>query len=121
MSLESMKKDDLVKMVRGLTQDVKILEQQVKELSEKESPQELGSLKERELPFMAVGTVIVDKNRTVLVKVMFDNEGNAKALVDEVKPTQTYKAQYEAEKLLNTRIAKQVDYNFIKKGSNNEN
>lgn len=122
MSIEQMNKNDLVKEVRRLTQENKLLEAENKDLikatnsaveSVLATTEELVAATKVELdslPFLAVSIVKKDNKNHRVLQVRFDLDGNAK--VDFSKDQilkEGYRASYEAAKLMETIVAIQEE------------
>lgn len=109
-SLEEMKKDDLVKLARTLTQNQKILEQELTELKEKMSEVKTEAPK-AEMNLEAVTLVKVDKNNAVTLKVKFNLEGDSEVTAMD-RPKPIYKALNDIERAIHSRIVDQADYSL---------
>jgi len=122
MSIEQMNKSDLIKEVRKLTQDIKILEAENKGLSDLtnktvkaivEATEEVRVETEnelKELPYLAISILKKNANSHRVLQVRFDLEGNAK--VDFSKDQvlkEGYRASYEAARLMETIVAIQEE------------
>lgn len=116
MSLEQLKKDDLVKELRtaqqenkSLQTEVEQLKKQVSELSEQKdnagnTDQEVG-----ELPYLAVSQFreAVGKGGRV-IRLRFDLQGNAKIVSNDYF-NENYKVNWEAVKILETEVENQKE------------
>lgn len=111
MSLEQMKKEDLVRELRTTQQTNKDLEVEIKELKTKikdleEDKTNNGNKIEVSLPYKGV-SLLKDKKRkrSSLVRIQFDLKGNCK--VDMKEFTQDHTAYFNAEKVLNEELIRQ--------------
>lgn len=118
MSIDLMKKDDLLKEVRRLTQELKLKDaeidsllrlseeaQKATEMSNKESNDVLSML-----PYLAVSIVKRSSNQHRVIQVRFDLDGNAKVDFSKEKvEKEGYRAGYEAAKLMETIVAIQEE------------
>jgi hypothetical protein len=118
MSIESLTKADLIKEVRKLTQENKILEASLTELNASIKVTENATVEAnttseeviKELPYLAVSIVKKDHNTHRVIQVRFDLEGNAKVDFSKEKvQKEGYRAGYEAAKLMETIVANQEE------------
>ncbi len=122
MSIEQMDKKELVKEVRRLTQELKLLEADNKSLTDLnnktvkaivEATEEVKNdtkLELESLPYLAVSMIKKNINSHRVIQVRFDLNGNAK--VDFSKDQilkEGYRASYEAAKLMETIVAVQEE------------
>lgn len=102
MSLEAMKKDDLVKHARSLEQTVKMMEMEIEDLKAAVMVNNT-STSEVELPMSAVTLIKISKYKSVVAKIEFDLKGNSKVTV-LTKPREHYAAAYDLEKFLSKDV-----------------
>jgi light-regulated signal transduction histidine kinase (bacteriophytochrome) len=122
MSIEQLTKSELIKEVRKLTQDIKILEAENKSLNDLtnktakavvEATEETRVESENELkdlPYLAISILKKNANSHRVLQVRFDLDGNAK--VDFSKDQvlkEGYRASYEAARLMETVVAIQEE------------
>lgn len=118
MSIESLNKAELVKEVRRLTQENKLLEASITELTTSNVSPPDGSQNDSdeantassELPYLAVSIVKKSANEHRIIQVRFDLDGNAKVdFAKEKVEKEGYRAGYEAAKLMETVVANQEE------------
>lgn len=122
MSIEQMNKSELVKEVRRLTQENKLLEAENRDLSKAtnsavesvlaatEELVEATKVELDRLPYLAVSIIKKDNKNHRVIQVRFDLDGNAK--VDFSKDQvlkEGYRASYEAARLMETVVAIQEE------------
>jgi DNA integrity scanning protein DisA with diadenylate cyclase activity len=118
MSIESLNKNELVKEVRKLTQENKLLEASLSELTT--SIDTVGNslngdnnddvAVSKELPYLAVSIVKQSSDKHRVIQVRFDLDGNAKVDFSKEKvEKEGYRAGYEAAKLMETIVANQEE------------
>lgn len=107
MSLEQMKKEELVKGLRTAQQTIKDLEFQLKEAttSNAEVPDNIGNVEEVELPYKGI-SLLRDGVRFFNVLLKFDLKGNAK-VISKTEANSEHMAFYNAEVLLSSEIDRQ--------------
>lgn len=114
MSIEAMNKNELVKEVRRLTQENKLLEASLSEITTSADTTEKAAVEAnndvKSLPYLAVSIVKKDSNNHRVVQVRFDLNGNAKVDFSKEKiEKEGYRAGYEAAKLMETIVANQEE------------
>jgi DNA-directed RNA polymerase specialized sigma54-like protein len=122
MSIEQMNKSELVKEVRRLTQENKLLEAENKDLANATNSavesvlattEELVAATKVELdslPYLAVSIIKKDNNNHRVLQIRFDLDGNAKVDFSKDKVLKEgYRASYEAAKLMETIVAIQEE------------
>ena len=118
MSIETLKKDDLVKKVRELTQELKLSEARVAELESASNVAEKATVEANtesqntvdSLPYLAVSIIKKSDNEHRVIQIRFDLEGNA--VIDSANEKvvkEGYRAGYEAAKLMETIVANQEE------------
>lgn len=114
MSIEAMSKVELVKEVRRLTQENKLLEASIASTDNVGNTLNGDNTDDRdvstELPYLAVSIVKKDHNTHRVIQVRFDLNGNAKVDFSKEKiEKEGYRAGYEAAKLMETIVANQEE------------
>jgi nucleotide-binding universal stress UspA family protein len=118
MSIESLNKNELVKEVRRLTQELKLSEATIAELTvstdiAEKAVEEAIMLSDEivgELPYLAVSIVKKSSDQHRIIQVRFDLDGNAKVdFAKERVEKEGYRAGYEAAKLMETIVANQEE------------
>lgn len=118
MSIEALKKDDLVKKVRELTQELKLSEARVAELESASNVAEKAAVEANTeshstvaaLPYLAVSIIKRSANEHRVIQIRYDLEGNA--VIDTEKEMivkEGYRAGYEAARLMETIVANQEE------------
>ena len=114
MSIEAMSKAELVKEVRRLTQENKLLEASIVSTDNVGNSLNGDNTDDKdvskELPYLAVSIVKKDHNNHRVIQVRFDLDGNAKVDFSKEKlEKEGYRAGYEAAKLMETIVANQEE------------
>lgn len=118
MSIELLKKDELIKQVRSLTQELKLSEARVAELESASNVAEKAAVEantESEgnvaaLPYLAVSIIKRSANEHRVIQIRFDLDGNT--VIDSAKEQivkEGYRAGYEAARLMETIVANQEE------------
>lgn len=118
MSIELLKKDELIKQVRSLTQELKLSEARVAELESLSKVAEKAAVEANNesqsnvtsLPYLAVSIIKRSANEHRVIQIRYDLEGNA--VIDSAKEQivkEGYRAGYEAAKLMETIVANQEE------------
>lgn len=118
MSIEALKKDDLVRKVRELTQELKLSEARVAELESATQVAEKSAVEANTesqctvaaLPYLAVSIIKRSDNEHRVLQIRFDLNGNA--VIDSANEKvvkEGYRAGYEAAKLMETIVANQEE------------
>lgn len=118
MTIETMKKEELVKEVRRLTQELKLKDTEIESLmklsQEAEKAVETANKgsqdKLKDLPYMAVSIIKKSPKQHRVIQVRFDLKGNASVDFSKEKvEKEGYRAGYEAAKLMETIVAIQEE------------
>ena len=118
MSIELLKKDELVKKVRELTQELKLSEARVVELESLSKVAEKAAVEANNesqsnvasLPYLAVSIIKISANEHRVIQIRYDLNGNA--VIDNASEKivkEGYRASYEAAKLMETIVANQEE------------
>lgn len=118
MSIELLKKDELIKQVRSLTQELKLSEARVAELESLSKVVEKAAVEANNesqsnvasLPYLAVSIIKRSANEHRVIQIRYDLEGNA--VIDNANEKivkEGYRAGYEAAKLMETIVANQEE------------
>lgn len=118
MSIEALKKDELIKQVRSLTQELKLSEARVAELESASNVAEKAAVEANTesqstvaaLPYLAVSIIKRSDSEHRVLQIRFDLAGNA--VIDSANEKvvkEGYRAGYEAAKLMETIVANQEE------------
>jgi hypothetical protein len=118
MSIESLTKPELVKEVRRLTQELKLSEASIAELTastqvaEKAVEEAITASNDtvKDLPYLAISIVKKSSDQHRIIQVRFNLDGNARVDFSKEKvEKEGYRAGYEAAKLMETVVANQEE------------
>lgn len=94
---EAMKKNDLVELIRKMTQELKGIKKK----------EDVEAVDPDMLPLRAVSMVHLASGKSAVVEVNFDLETKVASVTKVTEYPQAYKAEYEAKKILIMELSKQ--------------
>lgn len=100
MSLEAMKKDDLVKHARSLEQKVKMIEIELEDLK---AIKKANETEDDSLPLTAISLVKVSKYRSIVVKIDFNLDGKCK-VTKLTSPQEHYRTEHDMDRLVTKEV-----------------